>query len=103
MVVYIILFDLGVIFLSSKTLRFRVFYGLLSGHFFIGFCIEISTLGTSISRFSHEGIAKIGFPWKSFLMNFEVDSVRCLDALGTGFVVFWALKTDLKIDDFLVM
>ena len=50
-----------------------------------------------------EGIAKIGFSWKSFLMNFTIDVRPFLEALGTAFLIFGALKTDLKIEGFLVL
>ena len=33
-------------------------------------------------------------------MNFGVDVCRFLEALGAGFLVFWALKTSLKSDGF---
>ena len=60
MVVYRILFDWRVIlrpvhirFLSSRRLKFHFVSGLFTGHFVIDFWIEISTSGTSKSRFSH--------------------------------------------------
>ena len=49
-----------------------------------------------------ESIVKIDLPWKSFLMNFGIEFVVLFEASGPAFLVFWALKTDLKIEGFLV-
>ena len=49
-----------------------------------------------------EVVANIDFSWNSFLMNFGFDFYDLLEALGTVFLVFWALKTDLEIEGFLV-
>ena len=82
MVVYWILFEFGVIvgavyisFLSSRTLKFENSFlsGLFPDHFLSISESEFQRLGLPNQGVRMESIAKIDFPRKSFLMNFEVE------------------------------
>ena len=58
--------------------------------------------GTSKSLFSYGRYCKIGFSWKSFLMNFGIVFWCFVDALGAVFMIFEVLKTSLNTKRFLV-
>ena len=103
-VFYRILLDFGVLlgpvyisFLISRKLNLHFVVGLVCGPFFL------SISESKYRGLRSEGIAKIDLSWKSFLMNSGVDWCCFLEASGPVFLVFWALKTDLKIEDFLEM
>ena len=65
-------------FLEFKMLKIRFFSGLFPGHFLSISESKFRRLGLPNRGFRMEGIAKIDFSWKSFLMNFGID-----------FYVFW--------------
>ena len=84
-----------------------------SKHFCFGLVYRSFVLSISESKFRRlglpnqgsymEGIAKVDCSRKSFLMNSGIDLCRLLEALGTVFLIFRALKTDLKIEGILVL
>ena len=76
MVVYMILFDFGVI-LGLVHISFKIHILLNS---FPGL----------------EGIAKIDFSRKSFFMDVGVDLCRFLEALGAAFLFFFGLEDRLE-------
>ena len=61
--------------------------------------LKFQRLRFQIRGFRLEGVAKINFSQKSFFIDLGPDFVRFLVALGAVFLVFCALKTDLKTDD----
>ena len=63
--------------------------------------LEFQRLGLPNRGFRIEGIAKIDFSWKSFLMTFGIGFCRFWEALAPNFLVCWALKTGLKTERFL--
>ena len=92
------------LFLAFKKLKVSFFVELVSR----SFCLSISELkfrrlGLPNRGFRMECIANVDFSWKPFLMNFGMGFCRYLEALGAVFLVFWALKTYLKIEGFLEM
>ena len=107
MVVYRIFFDFGVIlgpvyisFLSSKTSKFHVFSGLFASHFFIDSETKFLRLRPPNQGFRIETIAKSFF--YGHIFNGCRSRFLCfLEGFGTEFLVFWALKTRLKIEGFL--
>ena len=90
-------------FLSARSSKF----GFL---FRIDFQVVISSISESKFRrsglqnqgFRMESIAKIVFLWISFLMKPGIDLCRFFGSMGAVVLVFWALKTDLKIRGLLV-
>ena len=106
MVIYRILPDFRVIsrrvYISflKKTLNFILFRACSQVIFSSNFKSEIRRLGLPNRGVRIEGIAKFDLSWKLFLMNSGMDFCCFLEALGAVFLVFWALETELKIDDF---
>ena len=75
---------------------FFLFSGLFPGHFFLDFSHDFSTFGASESLFSH-----VRYSEHRLLMEIDFKKIgiefQCfMDASGTAFLVFWALKTGLK-------
>ena len=81
--------------------------------FFVRACFQVIFLSISASTFQRlgfsnrdfhmESIVEIDFSPTSFLMNFGIDFCCFLEALGAAFLFFFAWKTELKTERFLVI
>ena len=97
--------DLGVILGPAYISFWDAFFfpPLISKVIFLSISeLELQRLGFPNRRFRVECIAKKNFHGNRFLWIFESMLCRFLEALEAAFLIFWALKTRLKIEGFLV-
>ena len=79
------------LFMSVFGTRFFLYFcfKFVSMTFFLSISnAKFQRLGLPNQGFRMEGIVKIVFSWKSFLLKFGIDFYRFLEALGTACKVF---------------
>ncbi len=75
-------------------------FGWFPGHLLNDFCIDISTFGTSKSRFSHRRYCKNRFLVKIAFNRFRAGFLMFFDSLGSFFSDFFNLENRSKTEGF---
>ena len=89
------------VFGVQNSFKFPFCLGLFPAHLFIDFGIDMSMFGTSKSWFSHGRYCKKRLVMEIVFSEFRDGFSSFLEASGNVFLIYLALKTDLKTEGFL--